>query len=335
MRMRIAAALLAASCTVAVHADEIQFKNGDRISGTILSAEGGELVIDTAVAGKITVKLDDVATFSTDQPITLQLADDTRLNQPVATGESGNIQLKEGTVQAQPIPLASIKRINPSEKWTGAVVVGGMLERGNTRTESLSVTIDAMRRTEIDRITLDAAYRFGRQRDPDTGDDQTTTDNWFFGAKYDYFLSDQWYVYAGSRFERDRIADLDLRMTPGAGVGYQWVETARTSFYTEAGLAWLYEDYAGADSTDSLALRLAYELTHQLNDSVSLFHGVEYFPSLEDFGDYLILADAGIRADLTSSMFSELKLEVKHDSTPASGNSRTDLKYVLGVGWRF
>lgn len=335
MRLRIAAALVAATCTVAVSADEIQFKNGDRLSGTIVSAEGGVLVIDTAVAGKITVKLDDVATFSADQPITLQLDDGTRLNQPVAIGEAGSVQLQEGAVQAQPIPLTSITRINPSENWTGSLVVGGMLERGNSRTESLNVSVNAVRRTEDDRITLDAAYRFGRQRDPETGDDQTTTDNWFVGAKYDYFLDDQWYVYAGSRFERDRIADLDLRMTPGAGIGYQWIETARTSFSTEAGLAWLYEDYAGADSTDSLALRLAYELTHQVNDKIELFHGVEYFPSLENFSDYLILADAGIRADLMANMFGELKLEVKHDSTPAPGNSRTDLKYVLGVGWRF
>ncbi len=335
LRMWIATGLVAASMATGVRADEVQFKNGDRLSGTIVSAEGGVLVIKTDVAGEVKVKMEDVATFSTSQPVTLQLNDDTRLQQPVAAGEAGSVNLQEGAVQAQPIPLTAIRRINPSEKWTGAIVVGGMLERGNTRTDSLNISAEAARRTETDRITLDAAYRFGRQRDPDTGEDQTTTDNWSFGGKYDYFVSEKWYAYANTRIERDRIADLDLRITPGVGVGYQWIETPRTSFTTEAGLTWLYEDYRGADSTDSLALRLAYELKHQLNDKVALFHGVEYFPSLENINDYLILADAGIRADLTSTMFGEFKLEVKHDSTPAPGASRTDLKYILGIGWRF
>ncbi len=335
MRIPLAAALMAATCTVAVHADEIQFKNGDRLSGTILSAGDGQLVIQTDVAGKITVNLDDVATFSSDQPITLHLEDGTRLNQPVAAGESGSIQVQEGTVQAQPIALEKIRHINPTENWSGAIVVGGMLERGNSRTESLSVSIDAARRSENDRITVGAAYRFGRQEDPDTGDDKTTTDNWFLSGQYDYFFNEKWYAYANTRIERDRVADLELRLTPGGGIGYQWLETPRTSFNTEVGLAWIYEDYENADSTDTFALRLAYELKHQLNDRVALFHGVEYFPSVEDIGDYLILADAGIRADLTDNMFGEFKLEVKHDSTPAPDASRTDLKYILGVGWRF
>ncbi len=334
-RYAIAAAVLAATCSIPLYADEVVFKNGDRLSGTILSAGGGELVIDTAVAGKVTVKLDDVATFSTDQPITLQLDDDTRLNQPVAKDEAGNVRLQEGTVQAQPIPLARIKRINPSEQWTGAIVVGGMLERGNSRTESINVSIDAVRRTEIDRITAEAAYRFGRQEDPDTGDEKTTTDNWMIGGKYDYFFNEKWYAYASTRVERDRVADLELRLTPGGGIGYQWIETPRTSFNTEIGLAWLYEDYEGADSTDSFVLRLAYDLKHKLNDKVALFHSVQYFPSLEDFGDYLIIADAGVRADLTDNMFGEFKMELKHDSTPAPDASRNDLKYILGVGWRF
>ena len=54
-------AAFAASAT----ADEIVFNNGDRLTGKVLSADGGKLKIKTDVAGEVTVDLKDVKTFST------------------------------------------------------------------------------------------------------------------------------------------------------------------------------------------------------------------------------------------------------------------------------
>jgi len=34
-------------------------------------------------------------------------------------------------------------------------------------------------------------------------------------------------------------------------------------------------------------------------------------------------------------MFTEFKLQWNYDSTPAPGASRSDLRYILGVGWKF
>ena len=44
---------------------------------------------------------------------------------------------------------------------------------------------------------------------------------------------------------------------------------------------------------------------------------------------------SGIRADLTESFFTEFKVEWKYDPTPADDASRSDLRYILGVGWNF
>ena len=40
-----------------------------------------------------------------------------------------------------------------------------------------------------------------------------------------------------ARSARDRIAHLDLRVTPGVGAGYQWIERPDFNFSTEAGLS--------------------------------------------------------------------------------------------------
>jgi hypothetical protein len=62
---------------------------------------------------------------------------------------------------------------------------------------------------------------------------------------------------------------------------------------------------------------------------------MEFLPSVEDMGTYLINADAGLRAVLTGNMFGEVKVEWRRNSDPPDDKQADDLRYVLGVGWHF
>src|SRR5690606_31032627 len=125
-------------------------------------------------------------------------------------------------------------------------------------------------------------------------------------GKYDYFFNPKFYGYGQARIERDRIAELDLRFIAGVGAGYQWFESEKSSFRTEAGVSWFYEDYENeSGSDDHLALRFAYRYDRKINDNVAFFHSLEYYPSVEDMGDFLLVTDAGVRANLTKRMFTE------------------------------
>ncbi|MCC6423502.1 MAG: DUF481 domain-containing protein [Phycisphaerales bacterium] len=337
MRRSLCLFLAAAFVGTPVFADEIQFNNGDRLTGTIVDAGGGKLKIKTAVAGEITVDMKDVKTFSTDHPVELQLEGGATLNQKAQAGEAGQIKTEEGqNVSAQTIELNKVKAINPPKShWTGTVVASGLVTTGNTQNQSLSINFNASRRTDDDRLSLGAGYLFSRQKDPTTGQKSTTADSWFALTKYDYFINDKWYAYGQFRVERDRIADLDLRMTPGGGIGYQWIERPDFNFYTEGGLNWVYETYRNGGSNDHVAARLAYHVDKKLNSAVSVFHNLEFLPSVEDISDFNVNADIGVRADLTEKMFTELKAEWRHDATPAAGKMKNDIRYLMGVGWNF
>jgi putative salt-induced outer membrane protein YdiY len=320
------------------NADEILFNNGDRLTGTILSADDGKLKIKTAVAGEVTVELKDVKTFTTDQPITLHLKDGNVIKDKVSAATTQNVVQTVGTgaVTPQDVDLTLVEKLNPPPvKWTGSLVAGAIISSGNTESENYNLSFDAVRRAEVDRLSFAAGYYFGRQTDPDTGVESTTTDNWFVQGKYDYFFTEKFYGYANARVERDRIAALDLRFTPGVGVGYQWVESADFNFNTEAGITWVYEDYETGDSDSHFAARLAYHVDKKINEKVKLFHNLEYLPSLEDIDDFNVNADAGLRATLTDNMFGEAKVEWRYDATPAPGAEKNDLRWVLGVGWTF
>lgn len=328
---------LAPLATIPALGDQIVLNNGDRITGTIDSAAGGKLIIISPIAGKITVDLANVKTFSTDGPIKIVLQDGTVINQRITEGSDGNFETGSGGVlAAQAVPLSKIDKINPPPiAWTGSITVDGSLSQGDTYAEQFGLNVDLLRRSDNDRIEAKGEYLFGKQKI--NGVDTTSTDQWDIEPSYNYFLNKQLFVLGDIRVEKNRIQHLDLRVTPSAGVGYQIVETPDFNANVQGGLAWVYEDYTNVAAPDeNLSLRLAYHVDKTLwNEKLKLFSDCAYFPGIQYGERFLIIFDAGLRLALTKTMFSELRGEADYDSHPAPNSHRTDTQLTLGVGWTF
>src|SRR6266540_6988383 len=96
-----ASTLLAVSMALG---DQIIFKNGDRLTGTVKSADGGKIVIETPMAGTVTADLANVSTFTTDQPIALQLQDGKQVRRKVVATTQGMVM-----AEGEPIPILGIR----------------------------------------------------------------------------------------------------------------------------------------------------------------------------------------------------------------------------------
>jgi putative salt-induced outer membrane protein YdiY len=326
------------SCLAAMFAsgDEVIFKSGDRLTGTIKSVADGKMAFVSKVAGPLTLKMEDVKTFSTEAPIEIALKDGTTVQQKVSAAGDGQVAVQPGGA-AQTLALDSVAKINPEKpRWKGAVTAGATLVRGNTESTTVTLGAEATRRTDNDRISLGAGYYFAKQRDNTTRDDSTITDNWFLKGQYDHFFTKQFYAYGNLKYEKDRIANLDIRLTPGAGFGYQWVESKAFNFSTEGGGTWVYEKYADPTETRTyMGGRLAYHLDKALNEHVKAIHNTEYIPSFERVDTFLVNTDVGLRAALTANLALDAKAQMAYNSQPAEGRDKRDLRYVVGLGWTF
>jgi putative salt-induced outer membrane protein YdiY len=322
-----------AGMMVSAFGDEVLFKSGDRLTGTVKSLAGGKMLFDSKVAGPLTLNLDDIRTFSTDAPIEIALTDGSSLNQKISASADGQVAVDAGKT----LPFADIAKLNPDKpKWTGVVSAGATFVRGNTKSDTASLGVEAARRTDNDRTTLGAGYYTAKQRDNTTRDSSRIADNWFLKGQYDYFFSEKFYGYGNIRYEKDRIADLDIRLTPGIGAGYQWIERADLNFSTEAGVNWVYEKYTDPDETRTyMAGRLAYHVDKSFNAHVKAFHNLEYIPSFEYLDTFLVNSDIGLRAAMTTRLALEAKAQLAYNSQPSDGRDKKDLRYILGVGWTF
>ena len=337
--------LIVLSCLVmfaqSSNADEVIFKNGDRLTGKIVHLVDGKLVFKSSVAGDVTVNLSDIQTLSSNEAIEVNLKDNTDFKQKVLSAGPGRFSV-EGTeaLKAQEFAVADIISINPpikpAPKWTGNIAAGLTSTHGNTKTETVSASANMTKRTEKDRTQISADYAKGEQEDRVTGADETIEDWWRAKGKYDYFFRKKFYGYLDARYERDAVALLDRRMIVGLGGGYQWIESADMNFSTELGLASLYEKFDNqTDSNSELSTQLGYNFDKKLTKNTKFTHELTYYPSIDKFSDYFLTSSAGIRTDFSSSFFANFKTIFNYDRTPAVGAHKTDVKYFVGLGYSF
>ena len=320
------------------YADEIHLKNGDRLSGKIQHLVDGKLTFKANVAGLVTVDLSNIQTLSSDDPIEVNLKDKTGFTQKVSSAEHGRFAIEGSeSMKAQEFAVSDIVSINPPiPKWTGDIAVGVTSTHGNAKTEMISANANFSKRTEKDRTTVSTDYAKGEQEDPDTGEDVTIEDWWRAKGKYDYFFSKKIYGYLDGRYEKDAVAELDRRTIIGLGAGYQWIESENINFSSEFGLASLYEKYDNqTDSNSEISLQLGYNFDKKLHKNIKFVHDLTFYPSIDKFSDYFLTTTAGVRADFTETFFMTLKAILNYDATPAIGAHKTDVKYFLGLGYRF
>lgn len=361
MRQLLIAAFAAALATSALAQDRVTLTNGDVLTGTIKSMADGKLVINSPVLGDVTVPLTEVNDLMTQAQVDLQ----TKGGQLMKGQRILGIENKSLRLEGDPKPLAldDLGFINPPSKsepvWTGSLKVGALWTDGNTDRRSVNASFDASRKSEIDRISVDAAWLYSEDKDNQQfqGDGVTPNPGWRSwtlnerrveaGAKYDYLLSKRAYALANVRALGDTKANLDLRWTIGAGLGYLVIDDGTTLFQVEAGLVYFDERYRNVpitvpetpDSDSYLAARLAYKYVRQLGETTKFTHGVEAFPSLEDQDDFYMQAKTELATTVTGNLIASVAHVLDYDNTPAPDPTRkierVDNRVLLTIGWTF
>src|SRR5262245_182088 len=183
--------LLTLSAAFAARADEVQFNNGDKLTGKIVKLDGGKLTVDGTVAGKVAVNWADVATMSSDEPVTIVLDNGQTVTEKLGASNPGEV-----TAAGQTIALASAAKVNPEPvQWHGNALIAARFDRGNTVGDSFDGSADAVRRSETDRITVGAGYSAAEAQDADQTGKHASRSRAFGMTQYDYFFQPQLYGY--------------------------------------------------------------------------------------------------------------------------------------------
>jgi putative salt-induced outer membrane protein YdiY len=332
-RHAVAAALAGLTLLGAARAqDTVTLQNGDRLSGKIQSVTAGGVVIDTPAAGTVTVRVDQLAGISAAAPIKLATSSGDKFEGTITGIQNGQLQVS-GSSGARSIAASELVEWQPAVTWVGSVTAGAALTTGNTDRVAANAAAEVIRRSEDTRLTVRGTWDYGE--DKATGAWVLSQRRVFGSAKYDWFFSKRTYLWGQTTGEYDKFADLDLRLTAGGGVGYQFYDDADFALQGELGLTYFDENRIVGTDDSYLAARGAYRARWNLNDQVTLLQDGEFYPSVEDVADFYARIDTRLRASLTSAMFAQLQWIFDYDNTPATGFERQDHRVLASVGWSF
>ena len=324
-------------------ADQITLKNGDRITGTVIKADGKVLIFNSELVGEIKVALDNLKEITTDKPLFVGLNDGRTVygvfkadaNQTEIKSRSGSVTAARSTIQfirSESEQAIYEGTLNPGllEQWTGGADLGVALTKGNSDTTNIALGLAMARETLRDKTTLYGAAVYNR--DGTSGISRTVANTIRFGGRYDRDFSKKWFAYGFSDLERNGLQQLNLRWVIGGGLGYHAIRNERTNLDLLAGLAMNREYFKGLDNDRTSAeAQVGQTLSHQFNARVSLKEQLFFFPNLSRGGEYRINFDTSLVTDITRRIGWQLTLSDRYLSNPPSGFKQNDLLLTTGV----
>jgi len=328
-------AALSLTCCLATFADEVRLKNGDHFSGEVVNMEKGVLLLATPYAGVIKVSWADVSCISTDSPHKFVLKDHQALFGRAVCSTPGTIKILGDTIgETVAIPVAEFEAIDPSPPppavtYTGSLAASYTQTDGATETMAANASARFVARSKRQRFTLKGKFNYGET------DRSMTARNAAGSLKYDFFITKRLYSYAHSLFESDDFADLRLRSTLGAGLGYQILDTGRVAFSLETGPSYVNTDFEVAPDDDYTAGRWGADLNVKVvPEQIRFFHSHEGYYSFDDSSVY-ITSETGLRLTIIRNFFAHAGVDYSYDSDPVEGAERYDVTYIFGLGYEF
>ena len=325
-------------------ADELRLKNGDRLTGTIIKADGKTLTLKTDYAGTINISTDAIAEVVSKDPLYLETNDGkTIIGKIEASGGKYEVETKETNkvsgemaavraIRSQAEQAAYERMLKPSwfDLWNGGLDFGYSLTTGNTRTNTLALGANLSRQSKRDKTTLYAAYINAKNKNK--GVTETTANAIRGGGRYEINLSSRVTTFGFADFEYNQIQLLDLRSVLGGGFGYYVVKRDRVQLQAFGGGAYNRENFSTGLRRNSGELFVGEDFALKLSDRVLFKERFQLFPNMTERGEYRHTFDSSLTTKLTNWMTWNVTASNRYISNPPSGSKNNDLLLTTGIG---
>lgn len=340
-------------------ADRITLKNGDRLTGTITSADGKAIVLHTDAAGDVTIKFSEVQEIQSDQPMHVSLkGGQTAVGAVTTTDDKIAIaRASGGVVEANKTDVTGMaqeslyqKSLHPGlmHGWNGGANVGFSVARGNSETENLALAFNAVHPTLNDKITI---YASAIDTKNDLASPTTVASLTQGGLRYDRNLRPRVFVFAAGDFMSNALQSLDLRQVYTGGFGYHAIKSEKTILDFLGGLNYTHETYSNGPAvpgtlpivytsygkTDRfVALTLGEELNKKLGKSSLLTQNVDFYPNLQQTGEYRFTFNIGTVTKIHKWFGWQNQFADIYVSNPPLGTrSKNDVIFTTGLNISF
>lgn len=317
----------------AAWADEVKLLNGDRLTGEVDKMEDNILTLKTEYEGEVKIDWEKVERVTaTKKPMKVKVPGERKgVTTDFFTGGHELRHVMELGPDG-PIAMSDVKGINVEHiRHEGTFTLGGNRLTGNTNTQAVNAVGRATLQAHRQRLYLEGKYNYGE------ASGRVTARNAMGQLKYDYFLSDKdkFFLNHFSLFEYDSFQNLELRVTLGAGLGYQFLSTGRTTLSGTIGLGYVNQHYSNLPRLESPTVQWGWRFEQSLVPRVKIFQRFDGFYDVLGDNALRITADQGLRVIVYRNLYVSFEWDYRLNTVPAPGRKKVDEAFIFGVGFQF
>lgn len=322
--------------------DWVLLTSGEWLAGELLGHREDTVRFDSETLDEVELDWEDVVELHVRQRVSLLLQEDaTRAGTLVVRGAHVEVQGEEGgTFQRQDLLAVVPVGERDTGLWSGEFNFYLTAASGNTQRVDTSGYGRLTRESARTRGDLVYNGTFSRAEGIETSD-QTRLD-----GRFDVFVSERLFVTPISvAYFRDPFQNIEWRVTPAVGLGYELFDRDGFEWEVSAGAGWRSTRFDAVPAGESsfrrtVAATFGTRLDYDLVDDVTIGLDYQNWISIEDISDY----SHQLRLALSVEVWGDFNLDVSGvwnrtseliappgQDAPASD----DYRIMIGFGYSF
>ena len=317
--------------------DIVMLRNGDRLSGDIVSLEFGILTLKTDNMSTLSIEWPAVQSVTSKFDFAIERRDGSRYHGVIATTADGADLMVESEEGAARIPMQEVERISrfSPQFWDR---INGALAVGFSYTKSSAIQVGSVNfNANYRSTTVDSNLAFSANTTKDSSGKTTNRALITSGVQF-LRQSRNFWGLLGS-LERDQALGIDARLTGGAALGRRFVQSNFTEVTGIAGLVateeWIVDNPSSKTSLE-LVLGGSWQVYKFIDPKTRLDLGLYVFPSLTESGRYRSTGNLALTHKFPHDITLGLTGYLSYDNQPPDPTAeKSDYGITLNVGWTF
>ena len=317
--------------------DIVMLRNGDRLSGDIVSLEFGILTLKTDNMSTLSIEWPAVRSVTSKFAFAIERRDGSKFDGVITTSEDGAYLVVQGEAQTFRIPMAEVERISRFSPRFWDRITGG-LSLGFSYTKSSSI--------QVSNVNFNANYRSTTEVGSLTFSSNTTKDSSGSTTDRQLLTAGVQFLQQGRNFwgllgslERDQSLGIDARLTAGAALGRRFVQTPFTELTGIVGVVgteeWIVDRPEPRASAEAV-LGGSWQVFRFIEPKTRLNLSLYVFPSLTESGRYRSTGDLSLTHKFPHDITVGLTGYLSYDNQPPEpGAEKSDYGVTFNLGYSF
>jgi len=216
-------------------------------------------------------------------------------------------------------PEAFAEEKTEADRWKSSLGLSFVTASGNTDSETLSVSAEAIRKGEVNKLDLSAGIVYG------TLEEEESSKYWYSKAKYDHDIYEKTYLFALTTLEGNELAGYHLRFGAFGGPGYRFLEGTH-NLSAEIGPGYIFEDRIDDSDRSFFSGRVYSKYLYNITKKATFSQDIEYLIDFDDEDDYRVNAETALNFAITELISFKTSVKIQYVNKPPTEDiDKTDV----------